>query len=84
MDAQRYSDAVLAWLQSGYVQEMFKGYLAGFRPEFIRELGTIMLLSVGSQICEEIEDDFMTPRVAYLDMVIGCLLNQALSGTLVR
>jgi hypothetical protein len=83
MDDQNYSDAVLAWLQSGHVQQLFKRYFAHYRPEFLRDMNTIMLLSVGAQICETIEDEFMTQRVAYLDMIIQVLHSQVMDGNLV-
>lgn len=80
METSNYDGACLRWLQSGFVQRMFKDYFAKVRPEFVRELNTIMLLSVGAKICEEIEDQEMTPRVAYVDMITQVLQNHIVNG----
>jgi len=83
MEQQNFDGATMAWLHSARAKDMFVDYFVQFRPDFLRNLNTIVLLSIGSIISEGIDDAHMMRRIDYLDVVLTVLIGQINDGSLV-
>lgn len=83
MERHDYQTAVLAWLKTGFVQEFFELYLSQFNPEFMRDVDSISLLSVGSTISAKMEGEHLPQRLAWLAKVLEILPTHLTAGTLV-
>ncbi|KAG9242530.1 hypothetical protein BJ878DRAFT_544168 [Calycina marina] len=84
MEQQDFNGAAMAWLHSARVNQMFVDYFVQFRPDFLRGLNTIVLLTIGSIISEGIDDKLMERRMDYLDVVLNVLTIQINDCTLLE
>jgi hypothetical protein len=76
MNEENFVGGVINWLQSGFIQELFEAYFCKYNPEFIREMNSVILLSIGSAVSEKLDDMLMVERLSYLEMVVGSLQAQ--------
>ncbi|TAQ83363.1 hypothetical protein B7494_g8313 [Chlorociboria aeruginascens] len=83
MNAGRYEDAIIRWLQTKREQEFFQRYFAKFNPEFIRELSPLLLLSLGATITIQFDDDLLMPRISWLETILSTFQGQVNAGALV-
>ena len=83
MEQQNFDGATMAWLHSPRAKDMFVDFFVQFRPEFLRNLNTIVLLSIGSIISDGIDDPHMMRRMDYLDIILTVLIGQINDGSLV-
>jgi hypothetical protein len=78
-----YSAGVVTWLQSGFIQELYESYFSKYNPEFIRDMNSVILLSIGSAVSGKLDDMLMLERLSYLEMVVASLQAQLTSSNVV-
>lgn len=76
MNEENFVGGVITWLQSGFIRELFELYFCKFNPEFIREMNSVILLSIGSAVSEKLDDMLMLERLSYMEMVVTSLQAQ--------
>lgn len=81
MNEEDFAGGVITWLQSGFIQELFESYFCKYNPEFIRDMNSVILLSIGSAVSEKLDDMLMLERLSYLEMVVNSLQIQVNADT---
>jgi hypothetical protein len=77
MAAGQYESAVIQWLQTRREQEFFANYFSKYRPDFIRHLTPLLLLSLGATISIELNDAFLGQRITWLETVLTTFHEQS-------
>ncbi|CAK7269903.1 hypothetical protein SEPCBS119000_003812 [Sporothrix epigloea] len=74
----KYDDAMMRWLQSnGKEEELFSRVLVGHSPDIIRNLQPLVLLSVGTTVTQELDDQLVVQKLAWVEMVLLSLYQVA-------
>ncbi|CAK7269858.1 hypothetical protein SEPCBS57363_003813 [Sporothrix epigloea] len=74
----KYDDAMMRWLQSnGKEEQLFCRVLVGHSPDMIRNLQPLVLLSVGTTVTQELDDQLVVQKLAWIEMVLLSLYQVA-------
>ena len=82
-NAGEVENAVIQWLQTQREQEFFRRYFSKWNPDFVRELSPLLLLSLGATISYEFEDDYIEPRMAWMEKILAAFQVHVNAGTCV-
>jgi hypothetical protein len=82
-NAGEVENAVIQWLQTQREQEFFRRYFSKWDPDFVRELTPLLLLSLGATISYEFEDDYIEPRMAWMEKILAAFQVHVNAGTCV-
>ncbi|CAK7208712.1 hypothetical protein SBRCBS47491_000184 [Sporothrix bragantina] len=74
----KYDDAMMRWLQSnGKEEPLFRRVLVNHSPDMIRNLQPLVLLSVGTTVSQELDDQLVVQKLAWVEMVLLSLYQVA-------
>ncbi|KAL9585821.1 MAG: hypothetical protein Q9212_001299 [Teloschistes hypoglaucus] len=72
VDANRYEEATIQWLQSEFQNYIFDGYLAQIEPRYLRDLSPLLNLSVSAAVTSNM-DTSLAERLTWLESVFATI-----------
>ncbi|KAH8884896.1 hypothetical protein GQ53DRAFT_660637 [Thozetella sp. PMI_491] len=71
MQAQKFDEAMLRWLQSeDQAEEIYNRVIAKYNPAFVAELQPLLLLSVGATVSMDLDSSQVAQKMSMVEMVI--------------
>ncbi|KAL8690304.1 MAG: hypothetical protein Q9218_004224 [Villophora microphyllina] len=72
VEANRYEEATIQWLQSEFQNYIFDGYLAQIDPRYLRDLSPLLNLSVSAAVTSSLEAS-LAERLTWLETVFATI-----------